>query len=313
MYVTQWGASVQQALPHDFIGTLSYVGSKGTNLLTTSYVNLINPATGLRPYSAFGQVQWRGNVNNSSYNALVGSLQRSFSHGFLFSANYTYSHEIDQDSAGGGDSDYPQDPGCLPCERASGDFDVRHVLTANLVYELPFGRGRALLSHPGIASAILGRWSVTNIVAARSGLPINVTVDRSSNSVATGYTTSQRPNIVPGVSLTPPAGKKISGWINPAAFTPVVGGGYGDAPRNIARGPNLWQTDLGLAKQIPLSERVQLQFRSEFFNLFNRAQYGLPQADSSSSSFGQIVTTVNTTPVGTGTPRQIQFALRLEF
>ncbi|HZC90232.1 MAG TPA: hypothetical protein VE400_06115, partial [Mycobacterium sp.] len=66
-------------------------------------------------------------------------------------------------------------------------------------------------------------------------------------------------------------------------------------------------------RQIPLTERVQLQFRSEFFNLFNRAQYGLPQADSSSSSFGQIVTTVNTTPVGTGTPRQIQFALRLKF
>jgi hypothetical protein len=313
MYVTQWGASVQQALPHDFVGTLSYVGSKGTYLLTTSYVNLINPATGLRPYSAFGPVQWRGNINNSSYNAVVGSLQRSFSHGFLFSANYTYSHEIDQDSAGGGDSDYPQNPACLSCERASGDFDVRHVLAANLVYELPFGPGRAFLSQPGIAGAILGRWSVTNIVAARSGLPINVTEDRSSNSVATGYTTNQRPNIVPGVPLAPPGGKKISGWINPAAFTPVVGGGYGDAPRNIARGPNLWQTDLGLARQIPLTEHVQLQLRSEFFNLFNRAQYGLPQPDSSSSSFGQIVTTVNTTPVGTGTPRQIQFALRLEF
>ncbi len=133
---------MQRALPHDFVGTLSYVGSKGTYLLTTSYVNLIDPATGLRPYPAFGQVQWRGNINNSSYEALVTSLQRSFSHGFLFSANYTYSHEIDQDSAGGGDADYPQNPACLPCERASGDFDVRHVLTANTVYELPFGPGR---------------------------------------------------------------------------------------------------------------------------------------------------------------------------
>jgi hypothetical protein len=313
MYVTQWGASVQRALPHDFVGTLSYVGSKGTYLLTTSYVNLIDPATGLRPYPAFGQVQWRGNINNSSYEALVTSLQRSFSHGLLFSANYTYSHEIDQDSVGGGDSDYPQNPACLPCERASGDFDVRHVLTANTVYELPLGPGKAWVSQPGLASALLGGWSITNIVAARSGLPINVTEDRSSNSVATGYTTNQRPNLVPGVRLVPPGGKTIGKWINPAAFVPVAGSGYGDTPRNVARGPNLWQTDLGLAKRIRITESAQLEFRSEFFNLFNRAQYGLPQADSSSSSFGQIITTVNTSPVGTGTPRQIQFGLRLEF
>ena len=78
MYVSEWGLSVQQALPHDLVGTLSYVGSKGTYELITSYVNLINPATGLRPYPAFGQVQWRGNSNSSSYDGLVASLQRSF-------------------------------------------------------------------------------------------------------------------------------------------------------------------------------------------------------------------------------------------
>jgi hypothetical protein len=81
----------------------------------------------------------------------------------------------------------------------------------------------------------------------------------------------------------------------------------------VGRGPNLWQTDLGVAKRIPLSEQAQLQFRGEFFNLFNRAQYGQPQADWSSSTFGQIITTANTTPIGTGTPREIQFALRLQF
>jgi hypothetical protein len=101
--------------------------------------------------------------------------------------------------------------------------------------------------------------------------------------------------------------------MNPAAFAQVIDSSYGNAARNIGRGPNLWQTDLGLAKRIPLTEGVQLQFRGEFFNLFNRAQYGQPQADSSSSAFGQIISTVNTTPIGTGTPREIQCALRLEF
>jgi hypothetical protein len=119
--------------------------------------------------------------------------------------------------------------------------------------------------------------------------------------------------VVPGVSLTPPGGKTTNKWINPAAFAAVDDTGYGNAPRNIAHGPKLWQADLGLVKRVPLTERAQLQFRSEFFNLFNRAQYGQPQADWSTSSFGKIITTVNTTPIGTGTPREIQFALRLEF
>jgi outer membrane receptor protein involved in Fe transport len=314
MYVAQWGLSVQQALPHELVGTLSYVGSKGTYLLNTSYINLKDPATGLRPYPAFGQVQSRGNENNSSYQGFVASLQRTFTNGLLLSANYTYSHEIDQGSAGGGDSDFPQNPACPSCERSSGDFDVRHVFNSNAVYDLPFGPGKAFLSNSGIASEVFGRWSATAIVTARTGLPVNVTEDRSSSSVATGYTTSQRPNRVPGVSLTPPGGHKISQWINPAAFSLVTGSGYGDSPRNVARGPDLWQADFGLAKRIPLTEKMQLQFRTEFFNIFNRAQYGLPLADlSSPTTFGQIVGAVNTGPVGTGTPRQIQFMLRLEF
>ncbi len=313
MYVTQWGLSVQQALPHELVGTLSYVGSKGTYLLNTTYINLIDPATGLPPYPTFGQVQGRGNENNNSYQGFVASLQRTFAHGLLLSANYTFSHEIDQGAAGGGDSDFPQNPACPSCERSSGDFDVRHVFNSNVVYDLPFGRGRAFLSSSGVADSVFGHWSITGIVTARTGLPINVTEDRSSSSVATGYTTSQRPNLVPGISLTPPGGRKTSLWINPAAFSFVAGSGYGDTPRNIGRGPNLWQSDLGLSKRIPLTEKIQMQFRSEFFNVFNRAQYGLPLSDLSANTFGQIVGAVNTGPVGTGTPREIQFELRFEF
>ena len=313
MYVTQWGLSVQQALPKSFVGTFSYVGSKGTNLLNTTYINLKEPTTGLRPYPAFGQIQGRGNRNNSSYQGFVVSLQRTFTRGLLVSANYTYAHEIDQGAAGGGDSDFPQNPACPSCERASGDFDVRHGFNANAVYVLPFGQGRAFLSNRGVARAVFGSWSVTSIVTSRTGLPINVTQDRSSTSVDTGYTTSQRPNLVPGVSLTPPGGRTRLNWINPAAFTPVPNSGYGDTPRNIGRGPSLWQADLGALKQMQLGERVQMQFRGEVFNLFNRAQYGLPLADSSTTTFGQIVSVVNPGPVGTGTPRQIQLSLRLRF
>ncbi len=325
MYVSEWGLSVQRALPHNLVGTLSYVGSKGNFLLITSYVNLIDPATGLRPYPAFGQVRWRGNSNSSSYGGFVASLQRNFTSGLLVSANYTYSHQIDQDAPGGGDSDNPQNPACMACERASGDFDARHVINGSVVYDLPFGRGKAWLSGPGIPRAVFGSWSVSDILAARTGTPLNVTYSRSSSSIATGYTINARPNLVPGIPITPPGGKWIRGtasnWINPAAFTAVTDpDSYGDTPRNIARGPDLWQTDLGISRRIPLTERIQLQFRCEMFNLFNRAQYSLPleevwlpPTEISPSSIEPQVSTASTTPIGTGTPREIQFALRLEF
>src|SRR5215471_5085885 len=92
-YVTQWGLSIQQELPRDFVGTVAYVGSKGTHLLTLSEVNVVNPLTGTRPFPAFGQIDWRGTENNSTYEGLSASIKRSFSHGLLFAANYMWSHE----------------------------------------------------------------------------------------------------------------------------------------------------------------------------------------------------------------------------
>ncbi len=321
-YVSEYGASVQQALGQGWVSTFSYDGSKGSKLLRTSYTNLINPLTGQRPIPGqiFGQVETRGNLNSSSFDAFIAQIRRTFSNGFLFQANYEFAHEIDQDAAGGGDSDFPQDPANFPAERASGDFDVRSVFSGNVVYELPFGHGRQYVNSNSIASAVLGNWQASSIVSARTGLPVNVTIDRPSTftatngGVATGYTTEQRPNRIAGVSLKPVGGSSIGEWINPAAFsTSVPGGGYGNAPRNGVRGPGLWQADMGLAKNIPIKEFANFQFRSEFFNIFNRAQYGLPLADTTGSSFGAITNTVNTGPVGTGTPRQIQFLAKLEF
>jgi len=318
-YVSQWGLSVQQQLPADFIGTFSYVGSKGTYLLTLSEVNVFDPVTGLQPYPNFGIVSWRGNKDNSNYNGFSAAVKRSFSHGFLFSANYMWSHEIDDGSNGSGDGDslVPQNVACQSCERADGIWDARHVFSANAVYELPFGRGKAFLNQPGIARAVFGSWELTSTASARTGFPINVTIDRASSDTPDGNTSDQRPDLVPGVSLTPPGGAKIGEWINPAAFATPAPKTFGNAPRDVGRGPGAWQMDLGISRQIHLTERAQLQFRGEFFNLFNHPQYGLPQSDFSSSGFGVISQTVNTTtpvsPVGAGTPREMQFALRVSF
>jgi hypothetical protein len=314
MYVSEWGFSVQRPLPKEFLGTLSYIGSKGTHLLTTSFINTINPLTGQRPFPEFGQVEFRGNQNNSSFQGLQASVQRSFKHGLLASFNYLWSHEIDDGSLGGGEADFPQDAECRPCQRASGDFDVRQTWNANLVYQLPFGRGRAFLHQPGVLSAIFESWQLTSIVGGRTGLPVNITVDRPASAVPDGNTQNQRPDLVPGVPLVPPGGPTVQEWINPAAFAVPVPGTFGNAPRNLVRGPGTWQVDLGLGRQISLTERTHIDFRAEAFNILNRPQYGAPQADfSAANSFGSILSTINTGPVGTGTPRQLQFVLRLAF
>jgi len=318
-YVTQWGLSVQQQLPADFVGTASYVGSKGTYLLTLSETNVFDPVTGLQPYPNFGIVSWRGNKDNSSYNGLSLAVKRSFSNGFLFSANYMWAHEIDDGSNGSGDGDslVAQNVGCQPCERADGIWDVRHVFNASAVYELPFGAGKTFLSDPGVARAIFGGWEITSTFVARTGFPINITIDRSSSDTPDGNTTDQRPNLVPGVSITPAGGSTIGQWLNPAAFAPPASKTWGDLPRDAARGPAAWQMDAGVGKRVLLTERANLQFRAEFFNIFNHPQYGLPGADFTGSGFGVISQTVNTTtpvsPVGSGTPREIQFAVKVAF
>ena len=318
-YVEQWGLSVQHQLPADFVATVSYVGSRGVYLLTLSEVNVVNPATGLRPYPDFGQVSWRGNKDDSSYNGFSVAVKRTFSRGLLISTNYMWSHQIDDGSNGSGDGDslVPQNVACPACERASGIWDARHVLNANAIYQLPFGPGRPYLNQPGILRSIAGDWQLTSVALARTGFPVNVLVNRSAASTPDGNSTNQRPDLVPGVSVTPPGGKSIGEWINPAAFAVPANGTWGDAPRNIARGPGAWQIDFGVARSIRLSERAHLEFRSEFFNIFNHPQYGLPNATFGVPGFGSITQTVNTTtpvsPVGSGTPRQIQFALRLAF
>jgi hypothetical protein len=315
-YSSQWGISLQQDLPLHITGTLSYTGNKGTDLQTITYENILNPATGTRPYPDLGQVEYRTNDSNNSFQALIISAQRHLAADWIFGANYMWSHAINDGSLGGGEADIisPQDPFCRSCERASSAQDIRHFFTVNSVYNLPFGAGKKYLSQPGIARLILGNWMLSAIVTARSGLPVNVTLSRPAADVPYGYTVNQRPDFVPGVSLTPPGGSTPSQWINPAAFAVPADGTFGNAGRDIARGPNFYQLDLGLSKQFTITERFSLEFRWEVFNAFNRAQYAQPSGDITvPAQFGVITSTINTSPVGTGTPRQMQFMLRASF
>ncbi len=315
--VQQWGLQVQTALPGGFVLDTGYVGYHAYNQFARTYTNLINPATGLRPLSGFGPIDVKGTSDNSHFHAWQTSLQRRFSAGASFSLNYMWSHGINDGSTGGGEADYPQDNNCRTCEVASADFDVRHVISANSVYELPFGRGRRYLNG-GVGGALLGGWQLSGILSARSGNPVNVITERPASALLDGLSVQNggyftRPNYIGGVSIVP-AHQTINDWINPLAFADPAQYTYGNAGRNLVRGPNFWQADVALSRSFLLTEGLALDFRAEAFNVFNRAQFGDPSGDLKSPTFGQITTTVNNgSATGSGTPREFQFSMRLHF
>jgi hypothetical protein len=314
-YVAAWTASVQQSLPLGLVATLNYLGNKGTNVLTTTYVNLAVPPANIVPYPAFGAVSWRGDVGNSTFEALQFNLRRTFHNGFLLSSNYMWSHSINDGSIGGGDSDTPQNSFCRSCDKASSDFDVRHLFNLSSVYALPFGAGKQYANSPGILRALLGNWEMSAIGTTQTGLPVNITVDRTNASVPGLYAVSgsERPDYVFGQSLTPAGGSTPNHWINPTAFAVPANGTFGNLGRNAFRAPGITQLDLGASKFVLLTERFSIRLRADVFNVTNRAQYGVPNADASASNFGAITTTLSSYATGRGTPRELQLSIKILF
>jgi hypothetical protein len=172
-----------------------------------------------------------------------------------------------------------------------------------------------MLSTPGVMRTILGGWSLSALGSVQTGLPFNITIDRANGVVPGGFSISgaERPNYIFGVPLTPPGGSRPQQWVNPAAFTTPAPGTFGTLGRNAFRAPGISQLDLALAKEVSLSERTRLRFRADAFNIFNRAQYGAPNADVSQVNFGVITTTISNYATGRGTPREFQLSAKVIF
>jgi hypothetical protein len=327
-YVEQWTTSVQQSVRGQMSVTATYLGSHGVHLFRRGYTNLINPATNTRPLPQYpSEIDTKYNEGMSTFNAVVTSVSRRFHNGLFFGGNYMWSHALNDGSVGAGDSDAAQNIVCPRCDYASSDFDSRHSGTVSAVYDLPFGRGRAHLNSGVVTDLVVGGWSINTLFTARAGLPINVLLTRNSSEMLDGNNVDQRPNRVAGVPLYLST-RSITQWINPAAFSLPALGAWGNAGRNIAVGPALWQNDSAVEKTFRLTERNTIVFRTESFNFFNRAQYANPSAALSvttnsatgartltvPSSFGHITSTVNSAGlVGTGTPRVLEFSLRLTY
>ncbi len=314
LYYENWDFLVQQQLRHGFVGQVGYVASEGHKLFTNRPANLLDPVTKKRPFPTFGQFGVKRNDANNNFNALQASLQRRFTGGWLWQTQYMWSHAISDGSVGAGENIAVQNASCRACDRGDSAYDVRHTITINSIYQLPFGPGRRYLHAGGVAGKLIGGWEMSGLATASTGRPVNILVTRAAGDLPDGNRTNQRPDLAPGVSIYPSGGQTIYNWFNLAAFKVPAKGTWGNLGRNNARGPGLYEIDLGLEKRTAVTEHTSLSFRAEAFNLFNHPIYASPFNNvSAPARFGQITSVLNSGVAGTGTPRRLQFMLRLDF
>jgi hypothetical protein len=286
----------------------------------------------LKPFPQYDRVQAVDpHLGYSSYNALQTSFRERFGLGFLTVA-YTWSKLMSNtdsvtsflDESSNGGAALIQDNTAIGQDRSIGSYDVPHNLTFGYSIELPFGHNKRYLNGAsGAVNRVVSGWRFNGLTTLRSGTPLTV-VQNSSQlqglmGVGTGFigatSTTIRADIVPGcntgVSGSPT--NRLNQWFNTSCFTAVPNGPndpvrFGNSPRAIASmrvmGINNW--DLSLAKDTPITERLNLQFTAEAFNLFNRSRFGSPANNRSAANFGQVTSVVNL-------PRQLQFGLRLSF
>jgi hypothetical protein len=305
-YNRQATVNLQQQLGASTAVMIGYVGNWNRNAERSRPLNLIDRATGQRPNPQFSQILFTESSGSATYHALQSSIDRRFSKGLSFNANYTYARLRD-------DIVSPQDPFVSwDLEWAHGAREVPHNLSVNALYELPFGTGKRWGPSGGVVNHVLGDWQINGVVLARSGLPYTVTLGGVTRS-GTGWTTNQRPNVVNGVGhLGVISGP--SGWLNSAAFSNPATDTFGNLGRNTERGPRFVQVDGSLFKNVRWAGDQKVQLRVEVFNVVNRLQ--LPSAPNANflapATFGQFFNTFGRTE-GFGTSRQIQVAVRYTF
>lgn len=292
---------------------IGYVGSRGTGLLRNQDINRVNPVTRVRPDPRYSNIIIREGTARSEFNSLQIGLNRRFRDGLAYQASYTFGKLWDD-----GSSSYEngQDMANFAAEWAPSNFDRRHQLVANFIYELPFGRNQRWGNDWGsVLNALAGGWQTNGIFTTRTGAPI--TVRPGTDVAGDGSAGTQRVDVVPGVDPYLPD-KGVNGWLNPAAFRPAAAGTYGNSGRNAYRGPGLTNLDLSIFKSFALpwfyAQSSTVQVRIEAFNVFNTPNFNNPIATLNNVNFGKITSAVSP-GVGsyTGAPRIVQVAAKLIF
>jgi hypothetical protein len=342
--VQQFNLSIEHQLPGNVLVTAGYAGARSAHILVDG-VNL-NVASPSACFSTIGGVAnplydpsytlgcgiatipWgpptfpKGapvidNITDTG-SARYDSLQlkaetKSARHGIYALISYTYARALDSGFPDGvgtstGATYWPL-PGTQKADWALSQIDLKHNLSASVIYDLPFGKGRQFGGNwNGVMNSVLGNWEIDVIERLLSGFPVFIfnSVDNSGVGFNQGGNNYNRPDQVCNAESGP---KNLTEFFNTSCFAQAAPGKLGDASRTPLYGPDFINTDFSAIKHfvLPYRDGMRLDFRAEFFNVFNHAQFGLPGADiSTASTFGVINSTVNN-------PRVAQFALKLNF
>jgi hypothetical protein len=315
----QWSLSVQRQLPGSMVGEVAYVGNHVTDLPFPADINQVPSeklgqlatvglanVQSLRPFPAFLGVGGGYFHAISNYHSLQLSVKKRFSHGATFDANYTFSKLLsEQDSSGwsgnGGTQTY-QDSYHLGSNYGFSNLDRTHMFKGNVVYQIPIGKGHKVLSNGGPLDWVVGGWQASSLFVVQSGSPYTPTMANNNAGAQAG---TQRPNVVGDPTLSSPT---IQQWFNPAAFAQPTQFTWGNAGRNMLRGPGYSSIDFSMAKTlvIPKWEKGRVQIRLDSTNVINHTSFANPNASILGSSAGRITGT-------TVSGRTVQLGARFSF
>jgi hypothetical protein len=296
-YLQKWSLNIQRQLPGEFLLDVGYVGSRGIHLIRSVDMNQpiasvpvasgMISANAVRPYPGFAAINAYTTDANSLYHSLQVSLVKRFGHGLSIQSAYTYSKSLD---------DVVTPPNSYAASRPNwglSTFDRTHVWISSFVWDLPFGENST-----GFRRHLLNGWEVSGITSFQSGNPLTITIP--SDRAGTG-STGQRPDVVGQMERL----MTLSQWFTTNIFALPALGTFGNAGRSLVRAPGINNWDAAFIKKFQLRESVSLQFRGEFFNLFNHSQFSGVGTSFGSGTFGQVTSARNA--------RVSQLALRLTF
>lgn len=321
-YVQSWFFGVQRELPASWIVEIGYTGNHSLRVpiladYNQAYPNRPGQSLGVqarRPIPTFGAITWVYPAGQTVYHGLSVRAERRLAAGLTMLNSFTWSKALGNTEQALEDNATVQNVRDLRNERGPTSYDSTIINVTSFVYALPFGKGRRFGSGwNSVLDAVAGGWQLSGINSYYSGRPVNVVYTPSTALDTTGRlaewrgVAQQRPNVV-GDWRRPAGADPVAQFFNRAAFAlPTADAPFGNLGRNALRGPDFWTWDLGVQKyfRLPGREDFRLQFRSEFFNLLNRTNFGQPVADITNAAFGTIRTAY--------APRQVQFALKLMY
>ena len=283
--MAKWNLNVQREVFAKTVLEVGYSGSHGMNLIRQVFTNgrvatvtsdgrLFVAANTPLAQPNFGRMRFRVSDATSDYNGLTVGLNHRMTNGFQAQVSYTLSKSMDDGASALGGNDFDSEGGgsryLLSKDRGLSPFDTRHQLVVNLTYQLPFARNATGMTH-----AFGSGWTVSSLIRMRSGYPFSAFSGVDTGLQVNGWA-PEYPDLAPGASANPVIGN-VDQWFDPSAFVLPAAGFVGTLPRNTIIGPNLKTVDLMGGKNFKLWGSSELQFRLEVYNLFNRANFGLPQ------------------------------------